>query len=41
MTKATIALTEYLHKHGLEGNKDFLQEGVRIMSQMLMELDVE
>lgn len=41
MTTPTIALTEYLHKLGLDGNKDFLQESVRIMSQMLMELEVE
>jgi hypothetical protein len=41
MITATIALTEYLHKYGLEGNKGFLEESVRIMSQMLMELEVE
>lgn len=41
MTTATIALTEYLHKLGVDQDKDFLQESVRIMSQMLMELEVE
>lgn len=41
MTTATIALTEYLHKLGLEHDKDFLQESVRVMSQMLMELEVQ
>ncbi len=41
MTTPTIALTEYLHKLGLEQDKDFLQESVRLMSQMLMELEVQ
>lgn len=40
MTNATIALTEYLRKLGLDQDKDFLQESVRKMSQMLMELEV-
>lgn len=41
MTTATIALSEYLRKLGLEQDKDFLQESVRLMSQMLMELEVQ
>jgi len=41
MTNPTIALTEYLHKLGVAQDKDFLQESVRMMSQMLMELEVE
>ncbi len=41
MTSATIALTEYLHKLGLDQDQDFLQESVRVMSQMLMELEVQ
>jgi len=41
MTEATIALREYLRKLGLAEDKDFLQESVRVMSQMLMELEVE
>ena len=41
MITLTIALTEYLHKLGLDDDKDFLQESVRVMSQMLMELEVE
>ena len=41
MTTPTIALAEYLHKLGVDQDKDFLQESVRIMSQMLMELEVE
>ncbi|MFZ3079947.1 MAG: IS256 family transposase [Bellilinea sp.] len=41
MTTATIALTEYLHKLGMDQDQDFLQESVRVMSQMLMELEVQ
>ena len=41
MTEATIALREYLHKLGLEEDQDFLRESVRVMSQMLMELEVQ
>jgi putative transposase len=41
MTDATIALTEYLRKLGVEQDQDFLRESVRLMSQMLMELEVE
>lgn len=41
MTTATIALQEYLRKLGMEQDKDFLQESVRVMSQMLMELEVQ
>lgn len=41
MTNATIALQEYLRKLGMDQDKDFLQESVRIMSQMLMELEVQ
>jgi putative transposase len=41
MTTPTIALTEYLHKLGVDEDKDFLQESVRVMSQMLMELEVQ
>lgn len=41
MTRATIALTEYLHKLGMDQDQDFLQESVRVMSQMLMELEVQ
>jgi hypothetical protein len=32
MTTPTIALTEYLHKLGLDEDRDFLQESVRVMS---------
>jgi putative transposase len=41
MTNPTIALTEYLHNLGLDDDKDFLQESVRVMSQLLMELEVQ
>jgi len=41
MTNVTIALQEYLRKLGVDQDKDFLQESVRIMSQMLMELEVQ
>ena len=41
MTNVTIALQEYLRKLGMDQDKDFLQESVRIMSQMLMELEVQ
>ena len=34
MTTPTIAFQEYLRKLGLDQDKDFLQESVRIMSQM-------
>jgi len=41
MTDPTIALMEYLRQMGLDGDSDFLREGVRLMSQLLMELEVE
>jgi putative transposase len=41
MTTATITLQEYLRKLGMDQDKDFLQESVRTMSQMLMEMEVQ
>jgi putative transposase len=41
MTKVTIALMEYLHKMGMDQDKDFLKESVRLMSQMVMELEAQ
>jgi putative transposase len=41
MTDPTIALLEYLRKIGLDQDKDFLHESIRLMSQLLMELEVE
>ena len=35
-----MALTELLRKAQLEGDRDFLKEGVRVLSQALMELEV-
>ncbi len=40
MAKATIAFLEYLCKMGMDQDKDFLQKSVRLMSQMLMEMEV-
>ena len=41
MTEQTMALIEYLRKCGLEDDADFLRESVRMMTQMLMEAEVE
>jgi putative transposase len=41
MTEPTIALKEYLIKIGLNPDADFLREGVQLLSQMLMEAEVE
>jgi putative transposase len=41
MTDPTIALVEYLRKMGMDQDKDFLAESVRVMSQMLMELEAQ
>jgi transposase-like protein len=41
MTTPTIAFQEYLRKLGLDQDKDFLQEGIRLMSQMVMELEIQ
>jgi transposase-like protein len=41
MTDPTIALKEYLINIGLNGDADFLRQGVELLSQMLMELEVE
>jgi len=40
MTEPTVALREYLRNLGADLDKDFLRESVRMMSQMLMELEV-
>jgi putative transposase len=36
-----IGLSELLRKAQLEGDAEFLKEGVRVLSQALMELEVE
>jgi len=41
MTEPTIALQEYLRKMGIDGDKDFLRESIQVMSEMLMELEVQ
>ena len=41
MTEPTIALKEYLNKIGMNKDADFLRQGVELLSQMLMEIEVE
>jgi hypothetical protein len=41
MTDPTIALKQYLINIGLQDYADFLHEGVELLSQMVMELEVE
>ncbi len=41
MTDPTIALKEYLINIGLEADADFLRAGVQLLSQMLIEAEVE
>jgi putative transposase len=41
MTEASMTLGEYLRKVGVELEGDFLQQGVRLLAQLLMELEVE
>jgi len=41
MTEPTIALKQYLINIGLEEDADFLHRGIQLLSQMLMELEVD
>jgi len=41
MTEPTIALKQYLINIGLEEDADFLRQGIQLLSQMLMELEVD
>ncbi len=41
MTDPTIALKHYLINIGLQEDADFLRDGVELLSQMVMELEVE
>ena len=41
MTEPTIALKEYLYNIGMEKDADFLREGMELLSQLLMEAEVE
>jgi len=40
MTESIIAFREYLRKMGIEFNGDFLREGITVLTQLLMELEV-
>ena len=40
MTDITMALKELLRKHELDIDSDFLRDGVQIMMQLLIELEV-
>ena len=40
MTEATMALREYLGNIGKEQDADFLREGMRVLTQALMEVEV-
>ena len=40
MTDISMALLEYLRKHGLDQDANFLQEGIRLLSEMIMDLEV-
>lgn len=40
MTEATMAFLEYLRNIGKEEDADFLREGIRVLTQALMELEV-
>ena len=41
MTEVTIALKEYLYNIGMEKDADFLRQGIELLSQLLMEAEVE
>ena len=41
MTDPTIALKQYLNNIGMQDDADFLRQGVELLSQMVMELEVE
>ncbi len=40
MTEIRMALLELLRKYGLENDVDFLRQGVRMLSQRIIELEV-
>ena len=40
MTDISMALLEYLRKHGLDQDSNFLKEGIRLLSEMVMDLEV-
>ena len=41
MTNPTIALKQYLSNIGLDGDNDFLRDSVRLLTQMLIELEAK
>ena len=41
MTKASVALKEYLINIGLDEDVDLMRESVQLLSQMLIELEAE
>ena len=41
MTDPNIALIDYIGKIGMDNDADFLREGLRIISQRLIELEAE
>ena len=41
MTEPSMALLEYLRKVGVNLDQDFLREGIRVMTQMLIEAEAE
>ena len=41
MAEQSMTLVDYLRKLGLDSDCDFLRESVRLMSQLLMEAEVE
>ena len=40
MADLTLPLREYLHKHQLDFDPEFLREGVQLLTQLLMEAEV-
>ena len=40
MTDSSMTLSEYLNKVGVDPNGDFLREGLRLLAQMTMDLEV-
>lgn len=40
MTDSSMTLSEYLHKVGVDPNGDFVREGLRLLAQLTMELEV-
>lgn len=41
MTDPSMGLTEYLHNIGMANDAVFLRESIHVMSELLMEVEVE